>query len=172
MTDIRRPSPPYAEQQQEPPGKTAQMDPIPDHGEKSYKGNGKLEGKVALITGADSGIGKAVAIAFAREGADIVISYLNEDEDARDTAKWVEEAGRKALVLAGDIKSEDHCKTLVQRAVEELGGLDILVNNAAFQRTYADIADITAEEWDETFRTNIYAPFFLSKAADAHLKPG
>ncbi|TCV67489.1 SDR family oxidoreductase [Neorhizobium sp. S3-V5DH] len=172
MTDIRRPFPPYGEQQQKPPGKTALMDPIPDHGEKSYKGNGKLEGKIALITGADSGIGKAVAIAFAREGADIVISYLNEDEDAQDTANWVEDAGRKALVLAGDIKSEDYCKTLVQRAVEEFGGLDILVNNAAFQRTYADIADITAEEWDETFRTNIYAPFFLSKAAAPHMKPG
>ncbi|KPH06295.1 SDR family oxidoreductase (plasmid) [Rhizobium acidisoli] len=148
------------------------MDPIPDHGEKSYKGNGKLEGKVALITGADSGIGKAVAIAFAREGADVVISYLNEDEDAQDTAKWVEEAGRKALVVPGDIKSEEHCNTLVQRAVDELGSLDILVNNAAFQRTYADIADITADEWDETFRTNIYAPFFLSKAAAPHMKPG
>ncbi|WP_082366316.1 SDR family oxidoreductase [Rhizobium acidisoli] len=172
MTDIRRPSPPYGEQQQEPPGETALMDPIPDHGEKSYKGNGKLEGKVALITGADSGIGKAVAIAFAREGADVVISYLNEDEDAQDTAKWVEEAGRKALVVPGDIKSEEHCNTLVQRAVDELGSLDILVNNAAFQRTYADIADITADEWDETFRTNIYAPFFLSKAAAPHMKPG
>jgi NAD(P)-dependent dehydrogenase (short-subunit alcohol dehydrogenase family) len=148
------------------------MDPIPDHGERSYKGNGKLEGKVALITGADSGIGKAVAIAFAREGADVAISYLNEDEDARDTARWVEEAGRKALLVPGDIKSEEHCRTLVERAVGDLGGLDVLVNNAAFQRTYADIADITAEEWDETFRTNIYAPFFLSKAAAPHMKSG
>lgn len=172
MTEIRRPTPPQPEQQQEPPGQTALMQPIPDHGEKSYKGNGKLEGKVALITGADSGIGKAVAIAFAREGADIVISYLNEDEDARDTAKWVEEAGRKAIVVAGDIKSEDHCRTIVQRAVNELGGVDILVNNAAFQRTYGDIGDITAKEWDETFRTNIYAPFFLSKAAVPHMKAG
>ncbi|MVA59273.1 SDR family oxidoreductase [Agrobacterium vitis] len=148
------------------------MEPVPDHGEKSYKGDGKLTGKVALITGADSGIGKAVAIAFAREGADIAISYLNEDDDARDTAKWIEEAGRKALVVPGDIKSEEHCKDLVQRALNELGGIDILVNNAAFQRTYGDIADITAEEWDETFRTNIYAPFFLSKAAAPHMKPG
>lgn len=172
MPDIRRPTPPFPEQQQEPPGKTALMDPIPDHGEQSYKGNGKLEGKVALITGADSGIGKAVAIAFAREGADIVISYLNEDEDARDTAHWVEEAGRKALLVPGDIKSEEHCKALVRRAVDDLGGIDILVNNAAFQRTYAGISDITAEEWDETFRTNIYAPFFLSKAAAPHMKPG
>lgn len=167
-----RPKPPYPEQQQKPPGTTAQMQPVPDHGEHSYKGNGKLAGKVALITGADSGIGKAVAIAFAREGADILISYLNEDEDAQDTARWVQEAGRKAVVVPGDIKSEEHCQALVQRAVEELGGIDILVNNAAFQRTYGDIADIRAEEWDETFRTNIYAPFFLSKAAVAHMKPG
>ncbi|MCM2457585.1 SDR family oxidoreductase [Rhizobium sp. CG4] len=172
MDDTRYPNPPYPEQQQEPPGKTAIMQPVPDHGEKSYKGNGKLVGKVALITGADSGIGKAVAIAFAREGADIVISYLNEDEDARDTAKWVEDAGRKVLVVPGDIKSEGHCNDVVQRAVDELGGIDILVNNAAFQRTYSDIADITGEEWDETFRTNIYAPFFLSKAAAPHMKPG
>src|SRR4051812_27002187 len=146
MEDTRHPTPPYPQQQQEPPGKTAEMKPVPDHGEKSYKGDGKLTGKVALITGADSGIGKAVAIAFAREGADVVISYLNEDDDARDTAKWIEESGRRALVVPGDIKSEDHCKDLVKRAVEELGGIDILVNNAAFQRTYGDIADITAEE--------------------------
>ncbi|WEO75455.1 SDR family oxidoreductase [Agrobacterium vitis] len=172
MEDTRHPTPPYPQQQQEPPGKTADMKPVPDHGEKSYKGDGKLTGKVALITGADSGIGKAVAIAFAREGADVVISYLNEDDDARDTAKWIEEAGRKALVVPGDIKNEAHCQNLVQRAVDELGGIDILVNNAAFQRTYDDIADITAEEWDETFRTNIYAPFFLSKAAVVHMKPG
>ncbi|WP_173238123.1 MULTISPECIES: SDR family oxidoreductase [Sinorhizobium/Ensifer group] len=172
MEDTRHPIPPYPEQQQEPPGKTVEMKPVPDHGEKSYKGDGKLTGKVALITGADSGIGKAVAIAFAREGADIVISYLNEDDDAHDTAKWIEEAGRKALVVPGDIKNEAHCKELVQRAVDELGGIDILVNNAAFQRTYGDIAEITAEEWDETFRTNIYAPFFLSKAAAPHMKPG
>ena len=167
-----RPQPPYPEQQQEPPGKTADMQPVPDHGEHSYKGDGKLKGKVALITGADSGIGKAVAIAFAREGADVLISYLNEDEDAADTAKWVQDAGQRAIVVSGDIKSEKHCKTLVTRAVEELGAIDILVNNAAFQRTYADIADISADEWDETFRTNIYAPFFLAKAAIPHMKSG
>jgi NAD(P)-dependent dehydrogenase (short-subunit alcohol dehydrogenase family) len=146
MVEQRRPTPPQPEQKQEPPGFTSRMDPIPDHGERSYKGTGRLANKVALITGADSGIGKAVAIAFAREGADILISYLNEHEDARDTAKWVEEAGRKALVVAGDISSEDHCKSLIDQAANELGGLDILVNNAAFQRTYADIADITADE--------------------------
>ena len=172
MNETRHPTPPHPKQHQEPPGKTALMEPVPDHGEQSYRGDGKLKGKVALITGADSGIGKAVAIAFAREGADVVISYLSEDEDAYDTAKWVEEAGRRAVVAPGDIKSEDHCKVLVKRAVDKLGGIDILVNNAAFQRTYADIGDITAEEWDETFRTNIYAPFFLTKAAVPYMKAG
>lgn len=172
MTEERRPTPPHPAQHQDPPGKTALMQPVPDHGEGSYKGDGKLSGKVAVITGADSGIGKAVAIAFAREGADIVISYLSEEEDAADTVKWVEEAGRRAVSIPGDIKSEEHCKTIVKRAVDELGRIDILVNNAAFQRTYADIGDITADEWDETFRTNIYAPFFLSKAAVPHMKPG
>lgn len=117
----RRPTPPYPEQHQDPPGKTRDMQPLPDHGEKSYRGDGELQGKVALITGADSGIGKAVAIAFAREGADILISYLNEDEDAADTAKWVEEAGRKAVVVPGDITSEARCQTLVARAVVNLG---------------------------------------------------
>lgn len=170
--DVHRPAPPYPDQQQTPPGSTNQMQPVPDHGEKSYKGSGLLEGKVALITGADSGIGRAVAIAFAREGADLVISYLNEEEDARDTVKWVEEAGRRVVAIPGDIKSEEHCKSLVQRTVDEFGKIDILVNNAAFQRTYADIGDIKVAEWDETFRTNIYAPFFLSKAAVPHLKPG
>ncbi len=172
MTEPRRPTPPHPEQQQTPPGETRLMQPIPDHGEQSYKGNGLLEGKIALITGADSGIGKAVAIAFAREGADIVMSYLSEDEDAADTVSWIEKAGRKVISIAGDIKSEDHCKALVQRAVDEFGGLDILVNNAAFQRTYSDISEISAEEWDETYRTNIYAPFYLSKAAVPHMKPG
>ncbi|AXV18524.1 NAD(P)-dependent oxidoreductase (plasmid) [Neorhizobium sp. SOG26] len=148
------------------------MEPTPDHGERSYKGNGRLSGKAAIITGADSGIGKAVSVAFAREGADVLISYLNEDEDARDTARWVEEAGRKAVLVPGDIKTEEHCKSLVTRAMDEFGRIDVLVNNAAFQRTYADIADITEEEWNETFRTNIYAPFFISKAAIPHMKPG
>jgi len=166
------PKPPYPAQHQEPPGKTEAMTPVPDHGEQTYRGDGKLDGKVAVITGADSGIGRAVAIAFAREGADVVLSYLDEHEDAEDTASWVRKAGRRALVLAGDIKSEAHCIDIVERTVSELGGVDILVNNAAFQRTYADIADITAEQWDETFRTNIYAPFFLSKAAIPHMKPG
>jgi len=172
MSDQDRPQPPQPKQQQSPPGLTKLMDPTPDHGEHSYKGAGRLEGKVALITGGDSGIGRAVAIAFAREGADILVSYLNEDEDAQETARWIEAAGRKAVLVAGDIKSESHCNSLVERAVSELGGLDILVNNAAFQRTYAKIGDITAEEWDETFRTNIYAPFYLAKAAVPHMERG
>jgi NAD(P)-dependent dehydrogenase (short-subunit alcohol dehydrogenase family) len=167
-----RPNPPQPEQQQSPPGLPRLMEPIPDHGETSYRGSGKLTGKKALITGGDSGIGRAVAIAFAREGADVAISYLNEHEDAEETKKHVEEAGRKALMLAGDIKSEEFCRTVVAKTVAELGGIDILVNNAAFQRTYASIEDITEAEWDETFRTNIYAPFFLAKAAVPHMKPG
>lgn len=172
MSEERRPTPPYPEQRQEPPGKTARMQPVPDHGEYSYRGNGRLEGKVALITGADSGIGKAVAIAFAREGADVLISFLDETEDAEDTARWIRDAGRQAVVVPGDITSEEHCKDLVQHTVRELGSIDVLVNNAAFQRTYADIADITAEEWDRTFHTNIHAPFFLSKAAIPYMRPG
>ena len=170
--DTRRPLPPQPRQEQTPPGVTGAMDPIPDHGEKSYRGAGRLEGKVALITGADSGIGRAVAIAFAREGADIAISYLNEEEDARETARWVEDAGRKALVLPGDITSEEHCEHLVRECMETFGKLDILVNNAAFQRTYGAIEDITSEEWDRTFRTNIYAPFFLARAAIPHMQRG
>jgi NAD(P)-dependent dehydrogenase (short-subunit alcohol dehydrogenase family) len=172
MSKERRPIPPYPKQQQEPPGKTTDMQPIPDHGEHSYQGSGRLKGKVALITGADSGIGKAVAIAFAREGADILISFLTETEDAEDTAQWVKQAGQKAVIAPGDITSEDHCNDLVQRAVRELGAIDILVNNAAFQRTYSDISEIPVEEWDRTFRTNIYAPFFLSKAAIPHMRRG
>ncbi|WP_308311347.1 SDR family oxidoreductase [Shinella sp. CPCC 101442] len=164
--------PPQPAQQQAPPGLTDAMKPVPDHGEKSYRGAGRLEGKAALITGGDSGIGRAVAIAFAREGADVAISYLSEDQDANETARWVEAAGRKAVVLRGDITNEEHCRDLVRHCLEDFGRIDILVNNAAFQRTYADIGDISSEEWDITFRTNIYAPFFLSRAAIAHMKPG
>ncbi|WP_210259156.1 SDR family oxidoreductase [Agrobacterium sp. a22-2] len=172
MTDAHHPFPPQPRQQQSPPGHTALMDPPPDHGEKTYRGNGLLQDRVALITGADSGIGRAVAIAFAREGADVVISYLNEHEDAKETARWVSEAGRRSMLLAGDITSEQHCGQLVRQALDMFGRLDILVNNAAFQRTYAAITDITAEEWDITFKTNIYAPFFLAKAAAPHMRPG
>jgi NAD(P)-dependent dehydrogenase (short-subunit alcohol dehydrogenase family) len=148
------------------------MQPIPDHGEESYVGSAKLEGKVALITGGDSGIGRAVAIAFAREGADIVLSYLNEDDDAESTGEWIEKAGRQVVLVPGDITDEAHCQALVNRAIEAFGRLDILVNNAAFQRTYASIEDIESAEWDRTLRTNIYAPFWLSKAASPHLKSG
>lgn len=163
---------PLPEQQQTPPGTTAQMDPRPDHGETSYQGHGRLKDKKAIITGGDSGIGRAVAIAFAREGADVLISYLNEEEDARDTARLVEEAGRKAVLVPGDIADAAHCRAIVEKAVSELGGLDILVNNAAHQMTFEDIVDIPDEEWDKTFRTNIHAMFYLAKAAVPHMKSG
>ena len=167
------PTPPQPEQQQAPPGHTAEMAPAPDHGEESYKGSGKLQGRAAIITGGDSGIGRAVAIAFAREGADVLLAYLPEEEDdARDTARWVERAGRRAVLVPGDIADQRHCQGIVERAVAEFGRLDVLVNNAAFQRTYARIEDITAEEWDRTFRTNIHATFFLCQAAVRHMRPG
>lgn len=144
----------------------------PDHGEESYVGKGLLTGLGTLITGGDSGIGRAVAIAFAREGADVVISYLNEEQDAQETARLVTEAGRKAVTIAGDISNEAHCQELVHRAVQEFGRIDVLVNNAAFQRTYGGIQEIPSEEWDYTFRTNVYAMFYLSKAALPHMRPG
>jgi NAD(P)-dependent dehydrogenase (short-subunit alcohol dehydrogenase family) len=164
--------PPFKPQQQEPPGQTREMDPRPDHGEHSYRGNGKLEGRAALITGADSGIGRAVAIAFAREGADVLISYLEEHDDAKETARWVEQAGRKAVVMAGDVADPAHCRALVARAVKEFGRLDVLVNNAAYQMTFQSLDEISDQEWDKTFRTNIYSMFYLAKAAAPHLKPG
>lgn len=170
MTDD--PRPPYPEQQQAMPGKTEAMDPRPDHGEKSYVGSGRLAGKRAIITGGDSGIGRAVAIAYAREGADILISYLEEDEDARETQKWVEEAGRKAVLMPGDISSAGHCRAIIDKAVKEFGGLDILINNAAHQASFKDIGDISEEEWKLTFDVNIHAMFYLSKAAAAHLEGG
>lgn len=148
------------------------MNPRPDHGEHSYRGSGRLAGRRAIITGGDSGIGRAVAIAFAREGADVLISYLNEDEDARETARLVEEAGRKAVLVPGDIGDAAHCRAIVDKAVEAFGGLDILVNNAAHQMTFDAITDIPDEEWDKTFRTNIHAMFYLTKAAVPHMQPG
>ena len=167
------PTPRQPEQQQEPPGRTAEMTPAPDHGEDSYKGSGKLQGRAAVITGGDSGIGRAVAIAFAREGADVLLAYLPEEEDdARDTARWVEAAGRRAVLVPGDIADQRHCQGIVERAVAEFGRLDVLVNNAAFQRTYEKVEDISAEEWDRTFRTNIHATFFLCQAAVPHMRPG
>jgi hypothetical protein len=148
------------------------MDPTPDHGEKSYKGSGRLAGKKAVITGGDSGIGRAVAIAFAREGADLAISYLNEDEDANDTKRLVEEAGRKAILIPGDIQSSAHCRAIIEKTISQLGRIDILVNNAAHQATFKDIEDISDEEWELTFKVNVHAMFYLVKAAVPHMKPG
>ncbi|MVT08303.1 SDR family oxidoreductase [Chitinophaga tropicalis] len=166
------PKPEFPEQEQELPGTEDKMDPRPDHGEASYKGSGKLTGRKAIITGADSGIGKAVAIAFAREGADVLISYLNEHEDAKDTAAYIEKEGRKAILLPGDISSEEQCKQIIERAVQEFGQIDILVNNAAFQVSHESLQDISAEEWEQTFKVNIHAMFYLCKAAEPYLKPG
>jgi NAD(P)-dependent dehydrogenase (short-subunit alcohol dehydrogenase family) len=166
------PRPPFRDQQQTRPGFTSKMDPYPDHGEHSYRGNGKLAGRAALITGADSGIGRAVAIAFAREGADLLISYLCEHDEAKETARWVEDAGRRAVLVPGDVSGAAHCRELINRAIQELGRIDILVNNAAFQASHASIDEITDDEWDKTFRTNIYSMFYLVKAALPHLKPG
>jgi NAD(P)-dependent dehydrogenase (short-subunit alcohol dehydrogenase family) len=154
------------------PGLTAKMNPRPDHGEKSYKGSGRLAGKKAVITGGDSGIGRAVAIAYAREGADVLIAYLEETEDAQEVKALIEAEGRKAALVAGDVGRPDHCRSIIRRAIDELGGIDILVNNAAHQATFKDIADISDEEWQMTFAVNIHAMFYLSKAAVAHMKPG
>jgi NAD(P)-dependent dehydrogenase (short-subunit alcohol dehydrogenase family) len=148
------------------------MNPKPDHGEESYKGCGKLEGYATIITGADSGIGRAVAIAFAREGADVLISYLDEEKDANETAEWVRKAGRKAVLVPGDIQQEEHCRKIVDTAVQEFGKVDVLVNNAAFQMTRSSLEEISTEEWDRTFRTNIYAQFWLAKFAVPHMQPG
>jgi len=164
--------PPLPKQQQPMPGRTSAMRPCPDHGENSYRGSGKLQGKKAIITGGDSGIGRAVAIAFAREGADILIAYLDEDDDANETKRLVEDAGRKAVLVKGDIGRSEHCRSIVDKAVKELGGIDILVNNAAHQATFSSIEDISDVEWDNTFRTNIHAIFYLTKAAVPHMKQG
>jgi NAD(P)-dependent dehydrogenase (short-subunit alcohol dehydrogenase family) len=159
-------------QQQKPPGLQSAMDPVPDCGEQSYRGSGKLEGKVAVITGGDSGIGRAVAIAYAREGADVVISYLSEDSDARETADWVEKAGRRALLVPGDVADPAHCRAIISRTVDEFGRIDVLVNNAAYQMSHDSLEEIPDDEWDYTFATNISAMFHLTKAALPHLKPG
>jgi NAD(P)-dependent dehydrogenase (short-subunit alcohol dehydrogenase family) len=165
--------PPFPEQPQDPPGLESEMEPRPDYGEDTYRGSGRLEGKAAIITGGDSGIGRAVALAFAREGADVLIAYLPEEEtDAQETVRVVEAAGRKAITMPGDIGSEAHCQQLVQRAVQEFGKLDVLVNNAAFQRTHESIAEISAEELERTYRTNIFAMFYLCKAAIPQMQPG
>ena len=170
--DTNRPAPPFAKQKQEMPGRTAAMKPVPDHGEDTYNGSGRLTDKKAIITGGDSGIGRAVAIAYAREGADVLISYLDEHDDAQETKQLVEQAGRKAVLVAGDIQNAPHCRRIVDKAVAEFGGVDILVNNAAHQASFKDIGDISDEEWELTFKVNIHAMFYLTKAAVPHMKPG
>jgi len=158
----------------EPGSTTKRMDDKPDHGEESYRGSGRLTGKKALITGGDSGIGRAVAIAFAREGADVAIAHLpNEEEDARETTKWIEQAGRKAVPIAADIREEEQCRQLVQQAVSELGGLDVLVNNAAYQMAQpGGLPDVTTEQFDRVLKTNLYGMFWVTKAALEHLEEG
>lgn len=159
-------------QQQEVPGVQSEMTPVPDCGEQTYRGTAKLAGKVAVITGGDSGIGRAVAIAYAREGADVLISYLSEDQDAQETAQYVEEAGRRAVLVRGDVSDPQHCRNIVAKAVEELGKVDILVSNAAFQMSHDTLDEIPDDEWDYTFATNIGAMFHLCKAAVPHMAPG
>jgi hypothetical protein len=167
------PSPPFERQPQEPPGLASKMTPRPDHREKSYQGSGRLVGRKALVTGGDSGIGRAAAIAFAREGADVAINYLPvEEPDAREVIQLIQAAGRKAVAIPGDIRNENFCNQLVANAVRQLGGLDILVNNAARQQSVDSILDLTTEQFDSTFKTNVYAMFWITKAALPHLSPG
>jgi NAD(P)-dependent dehydrogenase (short-subunit alcohol dehydrogenase family) len=167
-----RPEPPYPEQQQPMPGVTEAMDPRPDHGENSYVGHGRLLDRRTLITGGDSGIGRAVAIAFAREGADVAISYLDEHEDAEETKRLVEAAGRRAILLPGDISDPTHARKIVDQTASEFGRIDVLVNNAAHQATFDKVEDISDEEWQVTFATNIHAMFYLVKAALPHMQAG
>ncbi|TGN61891.1 SDR family oxidoreductase [Paracoccus liaowanqingii] len=170
MTD--HPTPPFPEQQQDLPGSFLEMDPLPDHGEDSWRGANRLPERIALITGGDSGIGRAVAIAYAREGADLALVCLNEDRDMADTARLVREAGRRCLVLTGDLSSPAFCRDVVARTVAEFGRIDILLNNAAHQRSFARIEDISDDEWRHTFAVNIDAMFHLTKAAVAHMPRG
>ncbi|WP_102142849.1 SDR family oxidoreductase [Mycobacterium hubeiense] len=162
----------FPEQQQAPPGVQSQMTPPPDCGETSYRGTGRLEGKRTVITGGDSGIGRAVAIAFAREGADVLIAYLNEHEDAQDVQQYVQEAGRTCVLMAGDLSDPAHCRAVVDRAVEGFGGIDVLVSNAAYQMTHQSLDEISDEEWDYTFKLNVGAYFYLVKAALPHMGAG
>jgi NAD(P)-dependent dehydrogenase (short-subunit alcohol dehydrogenase family) len=167
------PKPPFKKQKQEWPGLACEMDPPPDHGEKSYKGSGRLEGRKALITGGDSGMGRAAAIAYAREGADVAINYHpNEEKDACQVIKLIEDAGRRGVAIPGDLRNEGFCKDLVAKAISALGGLDVLVSNAGRQQTRESILDISSEDFDATMKTNIYAPFWIIRAALPHLKPG
>ncbi|GID33167.1 hypothetical protein C8E87_1829 [Paractinoplanes brasiliensis] len=170
----RYPEAPLDGGDQQPPGSTEAMPDRPDHGEESYKGSGRLSGRKAVITGGDSGIGRAVAIAFAREGADVLISYLpDEEQDATDTAQLIEKAGQKAVRVPGDIRDEAHCRAVIDRALSELGGVDILVNNAAYQMSQpGGITEITDEQFDRVMKTNLYAMFWLCRAAVPHMAPG
>jgi len=167
------PKPPFEGQSQEWPGLAGKMNPVPDHGEESYKGSGRLTGRKALITGGDSGMGRAAAIAYAREGADVAINYYpTEEPDAKEVIALIEAEGRKAVAIPGDLRDEAFCTKLVSEAVEALGGLDIIVNNAGRQQAHESISDISSEEFDATMKTNIYAPFWILKAALPHLQPG
>jgi NAD(P)-dependent dehydrogenase (short-subunit alcohol dehydrogenase family) len=167
------PQPEFPEQEQEHPGLGSEMRPEPDYGYETYRGHGRLEGRAAIITGGDSGIGRAVALAFAREGADVLISYLEEEEsDTQETARVVEEAGKKAVRVPGDISEEDNCQRVVERAVEEFGKVDILINNAAYQMTFDGITEIPSDLLLHTFKTNIIAMFWLCKAAIPHMREG
>ncbi|WP_165250903.1 SDR family oxidoreductase [Paludisphaera soli] len=169
----RGPKPPHPPQKQVPPGLESEMDPLPDFGEESYEGSGKLAGKAAVITGGDSGIGRAVALAYAREGADVLISYMAEEEtDAQETVRVVEAAGRKCVAVPGDIQEESHCQAIIDRAVKEFGKVDVLVNNAAFQMARESIDEISTEEFDRTLKTNLYAMFWLTKATVPHMPAG
>src|SRR6201986_1614049 len=167
------PKPPFEGQSQPWPGLASKMNPVPDHGEKSYKGSGRLLGRKALITGGDSGMGRAAAIAYAREGADVAINYYpSEEPDAQEVIALIKKEGRKAIAIPGDLRSEEFCKQLVHKAIDGLGGLDIIVNNAGRQQSINSIADVTTEEFDSTMKTNIYAPFFIIREALPHLPPG
>ncbi|NTW01604.1 MAG: SDR family oxidoreductase [Oscillochloris sp.] len=166
------PQPPFPQQPQQPPGIESMMEPRPDYGEESYRGSNRLKGKAAIITGGDSGIGRAVALAYAREGADVLISYLHEESDARETCQVVEQAGVKAVSVGGDIGTPDHCNHIVDEALTAFGRLDILVNNAAYQMNHPSFAEIAPNEIEYTFRTNIFAMFYLCQAAMTHLQPG
>ncbi len=168
----RGPKPPFPEQSQQPTGSDALMRPRPDYGEQTYKGSGKLTGRAAVITGADSGIGRAVALAFAREGADVLFAYLEQDADAQETTRMTQSSGRKVLAMKGDVSDEAFCQRLIERAMQEFGRLDILVNNAAYQQTHQSITEMPSAEIERIFRTNVLALFWLCKAAVPHLQPG
>ncbi|HEY8437153.1 MAG TPA: glucose 1-dehydrogenase [Candidatus Limnocylindrales bacterium] len=166
------PRPPFPKQRQELPGRDFLLDPKPDHGEESYIGDGRLAGLATIVTGADSGIGKAVAIAFAREGADVVVAYLDAHDDAKETIDLVEAEGRRAISVPGDLQDEDHCRRIVEQTRDGLGRVDVLVNNAAYQQRFEDVAEISSAEWERTLRTNLTATFWLCREASKAMEPG